>query len=790
MAELRASGEIPLVAPGASTAFRSPASASTPSEVPWVGPRPYEEKEYRSFFGRGAEIKAVRDRILVDRVTFVRGRSGSGKTSLLRAGVLPSLRLLRARSTPAGEPGCLPALILRGWSELGRTKETLFQRVLLEAEEEYNEFLPSDPTRPFDPLLERRPKEGGGEGSFFEEVERICALTGGVILIFDQFEELVRRSSQWRDWANEEIIRLFRSPLQIRIVISTREEYYKDLRPIEVAVGGIAPRTYFLEPMREAAARDALIQSAAQAGVDVTDEAMRTLLQWVSEFRRDTDIPVSLGDETFQPTEKAANLLLIQTLLVQAYEFLRARSRSGRLRIDLPALRDFRRVPGRREPRTIPDLVGGALERWISESLSCAPPPQPPARVKGEFFTGRPPDPEVLSGVVRRIAARLAPHLSAGGFKVAQPEATLIRWALRGELEGFGDVVNREVEEQLKTPAFDPAQMDFEILEIDVKPDRRSGPARTEGWQGDQTVRQLFIAYDQSIRRLVCRNVLNRYTGVEGGSMVELVHDGFGQAFTDWGEAETADWQDRLYSLAPLQGDTIRIPGIAGREGSPRVIRNLRYLGGAIKPEADLESDLLRSRVEHLIAAGSEGSRRVDIADVLFQDCDLTGTIFENIDFHDTTFDRCVLNGVIFLNCNFQSRKTSHFAFRNCTGTMTTFLRGSAFALRFLGCRLTQASFARVAAHTLVFQDCRLLQSRWRQIAYERAPQGHPIRMDPDCNLEYCLWDDESRDAIDFGGARVENSGTTQLEIMPAPPVPPVAGPAAPSRPEGKPGIG
>jgi hypothetical protein len=658
---------------------------------------------------------------------------------------------------------------LRSWTELGKTKETLFLGVLLKAEEEYNAFLPADDTRPFDSLLERRPKEGEVGGTFFEEVERICASTGGVILIFDQFEELVRRSSRWRDWANEEIIRLYRSSLRVSIVISTREEYYKDLRPIEVAVGGIAGRTYFLEPMREAAAKQALIQSAAQAGVDVAEDAMRTVLQWVSEYRRDTDIPVSLGEEAAEPAEKTANLLLIQTLLVQAYEFLRARSRSGRLKIDSAALREFRRVPGRREPRTIPDLVGGALERWISESLSRSPPlDNPPPKIKGEFFTGIPPNPEVLNGVVRRIAALLAPHLSAGGFKVAQPEATLIRWALRGELEGFGEVVNREVEEQLKTPAFDPIQMDFDILEIEIKEDRLSGPALIDKWPRNQTVKQLFIAYDQAIRRLVNRNVLNRYLGAEGGSMVELVHDGFGQAFTDWGEAETADWQDRLFSLAPLQGDTIRISGMAGRENSPRVVRKLHFLGGAIKPEADLESDVLRSWLQHEVADGPERGRRVDIRDVLFQECDLTGTLFENIDFHDTVFDRCELTGVIFLNCNFQSRKTSHFAFEACSGRMTTFSGGSAFALRFHKCNLTQASFAGVAAHALVFQDCRLLQSRWRKIVYDKVPHGHSIQMDPGCNLEYCLWDEESRDAIDFGGARVENSGTTQLEMKPA----------------------
>src|SRR6476660_2520404 len=59
---------------------------------PWPGLESFEEESQAFFFGRDHEIKLLRDHVLDTPVTVLYGRSGLGKTSLLRAGLFPRLR--------------------------------------------------------------------------------------------------------------------------------------------------------------------------------------------------------------------------------------------------------------------------------------------------------------------------------------------------------------------------------------------------------------------------------------------------------------------------------------------------------------------------------------------------------------------------------------------------------------------------------------------------------------------------------------------------------------------------
>jgi hypothetical protein len=60
-------------------------------ENPWPGLFSYTEYDKEFFFGREEEIDKITQRILNERLTIVFGASGSGKTSLLHAGIIPAL---------------------------------------------------------------------------------------------------------------------------------------------------------------------------------------------------------------------------------------------------------------------------------------------------------------------------------------------------------------------------------------------------------------------------------------------------------------------------------------------------------------------------------------------------------------------------------------------------------------------------------------------------------------------------------------------------------------------------
>ena len=64
---------------------------------PYPGLRPFEPEEWSIFFGRERMIDEVIDRLARNRLVFIHGASGSGKSSLVRGGVLPKLALQHMR---------------------------------------------------------------------------------------------------------------------------------------------------------------------------------------------------------------------------------------------------------------------------------------------------------------------------------------------------------------------------------------------------------------------------------------------------------------------------------------------------------------------------------------------------------------------------------------------------------------------------------------------------------------------------------------------------------------------
>src|SRR6185436_3370718 len=69
---------------------------------PFPGLRPFETGEYRLFFGREGQADELLSRLERSRFLAVVGTSGSGKSSLIRAGLMPALLGGMMRSAGAG----------------------------------------------------------------------------------------------------------------------------------------------------------------------------------------------------------------------------------------------------------------------------------------------------------------------------------------------------------------------------------------------------------------------------------------------------------------------------------------------------------------------------------------------------------------------------------------------------------------------------------------------------------------------------------------------------------------
>ena len=69
---------------------------------PFPGLRPFQEEEEHLFFGRESQVDAILDKLADARLLAVMGASGSGKSSLVKCGLIPALRGgLMAKAGPA-----------------------------------------------------------------------------------------------------------------------------------------------------------------------------------------------------------------------------------------------------------------------------------------------------------------------------------------------------------------------------------------------------------------------------------------------------------------------------------------------------------------------------------------------------------------------------------------------------------------------------------------------------------------------------------------------------------------
>lgn len=142
-------------------------------EQPYPGLRPFEAPEWTVFFGREAMADEVITRLLTQQFVVVHGDSGSGKSSLIAAGVLPRLSQQGARggvawATCSARPGEAPL------GNLARALAAVRG--------------PTQAAASFDAI--RRALNFGRHGAEVLSKALHCSVESPVCVLVDQFEEL------------------------------------------------------------------------------------------------------------------------------------------------------------------------------------------------------------------------------------------------------------------------------------------------------------------------------------------------------------------------------------------------------------------------------------------------------------------------------------------------------------------------------------------------------------------------------------------------------------------------
>jgi len=193
---------------------------------PYTGLRPFDEADAASFFGREDDTEALTALVLAHGFSAVVGPSGSGKSSLVRAGLVPRLR----------DKGSLVAVVIPGADPVAQ---------LLDALREVT--IGDHPPR-----------------TVAEALAAAVPAQGELVVVLDQFEELWTLAAA--DQRDEVLTALTASP-GVRVVVTIRADFYD--RPLADPVIGphVREATFALTPLTPVELERAITAPASRVGV-------------------------------------------------------------------------------------------------------------------------------------------------------------------------------------------------------------------------------------------------------------------------------------------------------------------------------------------------------------------------------------------------------------------------------------------------------------------------------------------------------------------------------------------
>ena len=321
---------------------------NAPDRLPYPGLRPFHRDEADLFFGRESSVNDMVARLAETRFLAVLGPSGSGKSSLVRTGLLDALELgLMA--------GAGPRWLIADLHPGARPMESLAQ-ALLGLAEPTGRPVPAE-TDPvgFARMLRRGPR------SLIEwwQAGHVSERTNLLVLV-DQFEELFRYANlAGRDEAEAFAALLIQSAaaeeLPIYVVLTMRSEFLGPCALIPDLAERINAGLYLTRRMTREEIREAIEGPAAVCGFAIEPVLVNTLLNDLASF---APWEGERGADQFQMLARRADQLpLLQHVLNRLW--LAARRTEDEARITL-RLEAYEALGG----------LAGALDKHAEEVLA------------------------------------------------------------------------------------------------------------------------------------------------------------------------------------------------------------------------------------------------------------------------------------------------------------------------------------------------------------------------------------------------------------------------------------
>jgi serine/threonine protein kinase len=230
-------------------------------ESPYAGLKSFQESDAHRFFGRSREVAAVVTRLRDVPLLGIVGPSGVGKSSFVRAGVVPALKVSGEQwSTVVVRPGRTPmaalAYALTPMLSTSTSTNTGATATELSADLSHQHA-----------IVERLYAEPGYLGAALRS--RARSRNQHILLFVDQFEELYTQVADPRERLAfaaclAGVCDDVTTPL--RLVLSLRSDFLDHVAEAPALMAELTHGLYFLTPPNRDGLRDALIQPAEMAG--------------------------------------------------------------------------------------------------------------------------------------------------------------------------------------------------------------------------------------------------------------------------------------------------------------------------------------------------------------------------------------------------------------------------------------------------------------------------------------------------------------------------------------------
>lgn len=228
---------------------------------PFPGPQAYGWDERAYFFGRANEIEELTSLVLSSSATLLYAPSGTGKSSLMQAGLAPHL-------IQRFDFHVLPMVHLGTGARADQ------------AEDEPNQFVRAVTEAICHPDTEDVPTDIAAAAATSRP-----AGDPRLLLVLDQFEEVFSDPALWRQ--REEFFTALSDALRentwLRAIIALRGDYLAELVPYEDVLPDHLAVRYQLEPLTEDAAGTAIQSAFDASGVALAEQVRATVLDLLLE---------------------------------------------------------------------------------------------------------------------------------------------------------------------------------------------------------------------------------------------------------------------------------------------------------------------------------------------------------------------------------------------------------------------------------------------------------------------------------------------------------------------------